>query len=544
MARHRVPAALRSLLLVFGAVWAAGWALPSAAQSVPDVAELEQVVERGQQLELEGRWGDALALYEEALRDHPENESLEHGYQYCRMHYDLGRRYADASFREDLLGLTEHDALALYAEVLLMIQSHHVDQPDWNRLVERGMTGVEAALTDPAFVEQHLRHASSERIAQVRRETRALVADQPCGTRQEARAVVAQAARFAADRLDIPSAAIVLEFMAGATNSLDEYSGFLTGQQLDETYAQIEGNFVGLGVELKGEEGTLRILKVIVGSPAERGGLRAGDRIVAVDGRELADLPTDRASDLLQGAEGSWVDVTILARGESRRRTFRLRRAEVEVPSIDDVQMLDPQQGVAYFKLSGFQKTTGRDLDAALWKLHRQGMRSLIIDLRGNPGGLLTAAVDAVDRFVDRGAIVSTRGRNHAEDYNYSAKSDGTWRVPLVVLIDGDSASASEIFAGAIRDHRRGTLVGQRSYGKGSVQGIFSLNGARAGIRLTTARFYSPNGHPFSRVGVEPNVRVQQTARPVDGEVAGALDEQDAALAAALDAARDNVAQR
>lgn len=128
---------------------------------------------------------------------------------------------------------------------------------------------------------------------------------------------------------------------------------------------------------------------------------------------------------------------------------------------------------MGYFRLNCFQKTTSRDIDAALWKLHRDGMKSLVMDLRGNPGGLLTAAVEVVDKLVEDGVIVTTRGRSSLEDYSYTAHKAGTWRVPLVVLIDGDSASASEIFAGAIRDHRRGTIVGQRSYGKGSVQGIF-----------------------------------------------------------------------
>ena len=165
-------------------------------------------------------------------------------------------------------------------------------------------------------------------------------------------------------------------------------------------------------------------------------------------------------------------------------------------------------------------------------------MKRLIMDLRGNPGGLLVTAVEVADKFVERGIIVSTRGRSVQEDFTYSAHTAGTWRVPLVVLIDKDSASAAEIFAGAIRDHRRGTIVGARSYGKGSVQGIFPLGISEAGVRLTTAKFYSPNGHPYSRVGVEPDVVVHQTARPVDGTVALTDDPKDVVLAAAVETAR------
>ena len=175
-------------------------------------------------------------------------------------------------------------------------------------------------------------------------------------------------------------------------------------------------------------------------------------------------------------------------------------------------------------------------------------MKSLVIDLRGNPGGLLTSSVDVADKFVDDGVIVSTRGRSAGEDYNYTGHQAGTWRVPLVLLIDGDSASASEIFAGAIRDHRRGTLVGQRSYGKGSVQGIFPLNLAGAGIRLTTAKFYSPNGQAISRVGVTPDIKVQKVAK-VGIEQAAAIaaaanQADDTTLAAGVQAARRQIAKR
>ena len=222
-----------------------------------------------------------------------------------------------------------------------------------------------------------------------------------------------------------------------------------------------------------------------------------------------------------------------------------LRREHVDVPSVDNIHMLDAANGIGYFKLSCFQKTTSRDMDNALWQLHRQGMRSLVMDLRGNPGGLLTAAVDAADKFIDQGNIVSTHGRNPQEEYNYTAHAMSVWHVPLVVLIDGDSASASEIFAGAVRDHSRGVLVGVRSYGKGTVQGIFPLGVGGAGMRLTTAKFYSPNGHPFSHVGVEPDIVVHQTAKPIDGQVAPrAAGESDATLAAGLEAARRQMAQQ
>ena len=213
-----------------------------------------------------------------------------------------------------------------------------------------------------------------------------------------------------------------------------------------------------------------------------------------------------------------------------------MRRERVDVPSVEDVKIVDREHGVGYMRISSFQKTTSRDVDTALWSLHRKGMRSLIVDVRGNPGGLLTASVQVADKFVNSGTIVSTRGRNPSEDFDYAAHQIGTWRVPLTVLIDGDSASASEIFAGAIHDHRRGQIVGQQSYGKGSVQGIFPLRKARAGIRLTTAKFYSPSGRAISKQGVTPTIVVQTVAKPItDGQTASAKSSvDDTVLAAAI----------
>jgi carboxyl-terminal processing protease len=256
-------------------------------------------------------------------------------------------------------------------------------------------------------------------------------------------------------------------------------------------------------------------------------------------------MHVDEAAQLLQGPAGSLVTLAVL-RGQSPARAVTVRREHVEVPSVEDVRILDPSAGVAHVKISSFQKTTAADLESALRRLDAAGMRSLVIDLRGNPGGLLSAAVDVADLFLERGLVVATRGRSPEEDFNYTASRSGTWRMPLVVVIDGDSASSSEIFAGAIRDHARGTIVGSRSYGKGSIQGIFPLEVAGVGMRLTTAKFFSPNGHPYSGVGVEPHLVVRSAARPV-GDAGQSADQtadqavqqtEDLSLGTAVEVAR------
>jgi len=500
--------------------------------------EIAAMLHQGQALEQQRRWGEAVAHYENAIRKYPYDALLRQRFGNARTHYDIERRYLDRSFRDSVDRMSIPRALELYAQVLLKIESHYVDLPRWKDLLDRGTADLDVALGERTFVERNVPPHRRPAVDGFRRELRAMLDPLAIDTRAAAREAVAAAAQLAQRRLEIGSSAVVLEYLCGAANSLDSYSAYLTPDQLNEVYATIEGNFVGLGVELKAQGGVLAIVRVITGSPADEAGLRAGDQILSVDGRSTNDITTDQAANMLQGAEGSVAELAVATPGRPTR-LVSVRRRRVEVPSVDQVGIVDPQYGIGYFKLTCFQKTTARDLDAALWKLHREGMKSLVIDVRDNPGGLLISAVESVDRFIERGIIVSTRGRNTQEDFTYKAHEQAKWTMPLVVVIDENSASAAEIFAGAIRDHRRGTIVGAKSFGKGSVQGIFPLEESTSGIRLTTSKFYSPNGLEYNHRGVEPDVAVRVAARPVNGRIPE--DGNDAMLAAALEIARSGL---
>jgi carboxyl-terminal processing protease len=512
-------------------------------------AELETVLTQGRELETQRRWSEAVSLYEEATRKIPGQPALEERLDLAKIHYDVARRYADTSFRKNLVTLSESEALDLYSQVTSRVYTHYVQPPNWRQLVERGTLGLSVALYETPFKEANLVNVGDDRITSFRRQLQQATANRSIRDRNEARDMVAHVARLAQTHLGMRPAAAIFEYIAGALGGLDEYSTFLTAGQLADIYSQIDGNFVGLGVELKAHENALLIMNVIPGSPADKAGIKRGDRLTGVAGRTTEDLTTDQAAELLQGAAGTTVEVVAVT-GDAPSRRVTMRREHVEVPSIEDARIADAGTGIAYLKLTCFQKTTTSDLDTALWNLYRQGMKSLIIDLRGNPGGLLTSSVEVADKFLEQGSIVSTRGRSTNEDFNYTAHRAGTWRVPLVLLIDGDSASASEILAGAIRDHRRGTVVGVRSYGKGSVQGIFPLTIGGTGVRLTTAKFYSPNGRPYSKVGVEPDVLVRAAEKPITSlapinadEVPLAPSKDDAILAAGLQAAREQLAR-
>ena len=525
---------LVAALVSFTAV-AAEPALDWQSAAVPAAAHADELAARTDSLIHQGRWSDVVSICETAARKGQLAPALQQRYDLAKLHCDIARRHAEPAFRRQLQSLAESDARRVHSEVLARIASHHVDRPDFARLSDRGRLAMDVAIDQPDFVRLHASQATAERRALYREQVAQIAAARPVATQGDAEAVATWVARVGHSLLGIAPAVTLMEMSAAAVGGLDEYSAFLTNGQLDDLYAQIEGRFVGLGVELKAATDGLCVVHVIPGSPAERAGIRAGDHLVGVGGRSIGGLGVDEAAQLLQGPEGSLVTLAIL-RHPSPARAVTVRREHVDVPSVEDVRLADPSTGVAYLKLSSFQKNTAKDLELALRRLDAAGMRALVIDLRGNPGGLLSAAVDVADLFLERGLVVATRGRSPEEDFNYSAGRPGTWRMPLVVLIDGDSASSSEIFAGAIRDHGRGTLVGSRSYGKGSIQGIFPLESAGVGMRLTTAKFFSPKGLPYSRVGVEPDLTVQATARPIDGTAQ--LPGGDATLDAATETAR------
>ena len=489
--------------------------------SVPP-EEIRELFERGSRLELQRSWTDALNLYEEALHRWPKEPEIRECFNRCRCHHELARRYADPSFREQLQTCTPTSALRVCEEVLSKISNYYVEIPSWDAIFARGGQAFDFALDDETFLKLWPQ-ITPERVSQYRKNRGEWMRGLPLTRVGEVVIAVRQLGDLVERTLQIPMQAMVFEFVAGTVSMLDPYSAYLTPNQLRDLFGQIDGNFVGIGVELRIFGNRLVVTRVLPDSPAQKGGVLVGDRLVSVDGHRWDEITIEQLASRLQGRQDSVVHIDVDREVEPNTtesvanplRSLVLRRERVDVPSIEDVRFIDVAQGIACVRLTGFQRTTRRELEDALWTLYHEGMRALVIDVRGNPGGLLPASVDAADLFVREGPIVSTRGRNPAEDAIYNARDENTWRVPLIVLIDENSASASEIFAGAIHEHGRGTIVGTRSYGKGSVQSVVPLISTGAGLRLTTARFYSPGGTAYQDTGVSPDVYVHAAARPV-----------------------------
>lgn len=533
--------AVRLAAAAFASILLLADVLPTHAQVVTEATAIvidgEPVaIDKGLEYERGRQWADAVRHYEAESRRYPNSKTLYQRLVISRLHYDVSRRYQDQSYLQSVRQLGTGQALDLYAEVLANLQTHYVEKVDWARVLLHGTAALEVALTEQKFVDRLLASADPEAIERFRQNVHRQLDGRSTATRFDLRANVAYIAGAARAELGLSGSATVLEYISGAVSTLDPYTRLLSGDQLDEMFSNIEGNFVGLGIELKADADCLKILSVIPSGPAEEAGIRAGEKIVRVEATRTNDANPDYAADLLRGPEHTYVSIAVVD-AQGKERDLRVERRRVEVPCVENVHFVDVERRVGYLRLTNFQKTTTRDVERALWDLHRQGMRSLVIDVRGNPGGLLSAAVEVADRFMGSGRIVTTRGRNARENFDYTAHKSNTWNVPLAVLIDRDSASASEIFAGAIADSGRGLIVGETSYGKGSVQGIFRMQTAKFGLCLTTAKFFSPSGRAISENGVIPNVPVEPTyiaARPNE-QGAMTLDREDAVLQEAVE---------
>lgn len=506
-----------------------GAAAPSTSlelfQELPAPPDADAAVREGADLERSGRWVDAITHYESALEQFPENERLIYGLRRAKIHFGIDRRYSDASYEQQLLRKTPSDALTLFEEIFDQVGNNYVDPVSATSFTAHGTESLYLALANEKFLARNLPQARTSDIAMVRRTLRENYWNRNVEG-GKSRATVLEVCELAKSRLGLTETAVILEYVFGGCNALDDYSTFLTPDRLGDLYGNIEGEFVGLGIEMQAENGRgMLLVNVLPDSPAAAGGMRAGEYIVAINGVDCRTMSTDEAARLLRGPTGSSVELELQAANGDRSRNGKFVRRPVVVKSIESVQMLDPAAGVGYLRMTGFQKTTAEELDAALATLKRQGMTKLVWDLRGNPGGLLNAAVEVLDRFIADGVLVSTRGRSFDQNWTYSAHRSGTHSdVELVLLVDGESASASEIVAGAIRDHHRGMIVGRQTYGKWSVQSILPIRD-KTGLRLTTAKFYSPDNHTYGKVGMKPDVVVEEVEQVIAGYRAGDLEE-------------------
>jgi carboxyl-terminal processing protease len=303
----------------------------------------------------------------------------------------------------------------------------------------------------------------------------------------------------------------------GMLNGLDPHSAYLTPDLYKELQMDTQGRFGGLGIEITVKGGILTVVSPIEDTPAAKAGIKPGDQIFKIEDEFTKDMTMVDAVKKMRGPKGTKITISIKREGVAELMDFTLMRDTIRVQSVRSRTL---EQGYGYVRLAQFQERSDRDVQRALEKMaaEKSGIKGLVLDLRNNPGGLLTQAVRVADLFLDSGLIVYTEGRIESQKQKYSAQKEGSWMdFPVVVLVNGGSASASEIVAGALQDHKRAVVLGTKTFGKGSVQTILPLDDNSA-LRLTTARYFTPKGRSIQALGIVPDIVVEPAPTPAEGK--------------------------
>jgi carboxyl-terminal processing protease len=321
----------------------------------------------------------------------------------------------------------------------------------------------------------------------------------------------------------------------GMVSSLDPYSAYLDGEEYDELKISSSGQYSGVGIEVSLEDGQVVVITPLDGSPAAEAGIRPGDVIATIDGIAVNTTTLSDTVERMRGKEGTAVKIGIMREGSTEPLQFTLKRSRVQLRS---VRAELPEPGYGYARIAQFSDATGQELTGALRELRKRNggpLKGLVLDLRNNPGGVLEAAVAVADEFLDGGVIVSAKGRTPESNFEMKATpGDDLNGAPIVVLVNGGSASAAEIVAGALKDHHRAVLMGRTTFGKGSVQTVMPLSGDRA-IKLTTSLYYTPSGVSINHRGISPDIELERDPKPPPSTTAGApLLERDSEVRRAI----------
>ena len=296
--------------------------------------------------------------------------------------------------------------------------------------------------------------------------------------------------------------------LKGLVGQLDPHSEFLTAEEFAETEDDLSNEFTGVGIRVEQRDGKIVVITPIADTPAERAGIRRGDQLTKVDGETLENPSVEKSTKIIRGEPGTKVTLTIYRPSQNKTIDFELVRERIRLDSVRHVQLRS--DGIGFIQITQFSDQTGEEFAAALATLEKNGLRALVIDLRNNPGGLLDAAVEVCDAFFDRGELIAyTQGRMPESRENHRAGGSHARRTyPVAILVNGGTASAAEIVAGAMRDTNRAVIVGEKSFGKGSVQSIISLKNGE-GMRLTIAKYYTPSGVSIHEKGIQPHVEIE-----------------------------------
>ncbi len=435
-------------------------------------------------------------------------------------------------WEDRLKGIT----MSMFRQTISRAAHQHITNPGYTPLIKGALESLSIMAQTPGLEKSFTRFKDAERVAKFQAGIKRLQGTMDANNAPlnflQASEIVDQITELNDTTLMIPEPVLVYELSDGATSKLDDFSAIIWPHDLEQFSRNVEGKFYGVGIQISKRDSRLTVVSPLEGTPAHRAGIRANDVIGKVNGEPTSDWSVDRAVREITGPEGTEVKLGIDRPGEQKTMDIVLRRAEIVIESIKGWDhkagggwdyYIDRENKIGYVRLSQFIPQSVKSLDEAVEMMEKDnGLSALILDLRGNPGGLLSSAVDISDRFVGEGTIVSTVNSANRETKRYEARADHSYRrFPIVLLVNQGSASASEIVSGAVQDYQRGLIIGNRSFGKGSVQDLFPMDGGKAALKLTTQYYRLPAGRILHRKpgdktwGVNPDLEVKMTGKQI-----------------------------
>ncbi len=455
-----------------------------------------------------GEWDRACEIYEALLRS-DRSKALKDRYRTAVNRLSQFRRHRDLSFQKEVLSLNLPQSLELYALIRDTLLEHGLERRTTSAsdLFRKGAEEFEAALSDSFFVQTHVAPDRLAALPAYRAYVRGTLDGAHKLTPNLLQKKMREVALAAQDQLGIRPTVAVMEFASGACHGLDEYTAYLTPAQLRELLDSIKGRTIGIGINLTFREGKILVAVVQPYSPAAEQKIDVGDQILAIDKKGVMGLPTESVHELLEGSADSTIEIDLLTTTMGMRSVMMLRRPIY----LASVGVQYKSGGVGVLQITCFQDTTLQEFDDALFKLGQMGdVRGLVLDLRGNPGGSFEAAIELARRFLSSGNITATHFADPKFNVLYQSRNPNALTLPVFVVLDGDTASAAEVFAGALKENDRARLIGAPTFGKGCTQCIVKLTPIAGlptgGLRLTIARFTSPKGRPYSGVGIQPDL--------------------------------------
>lgn len=485
----------------------------SPIYAIPE-ADIRKAVQKADSHAAKGEWEAARDLYELLLGQNDPGLKIRDKYHHAQRRAWQLRRHQDQSYRKEVLSISYGDALNLNSVITRTLLDDSTERKRLNptKLFRKGLEEFDAALNDSRFLEAHVPTARHGDVAAFRAKVAKTWAGMGNLSRAEALKQIGQVALAAEEELGIEPTTVVMEFACGACYAIDEYTVYLTPNQLRELVQSLSrSEVIGVGMVLSVRDNKVVVSNLAMGSSAARSGVNVGDQLIRVNKKNVADLPLLAVKELLEGPLSSTVDLEVLEENATAVRMITLTRERAEVPSVVSFPLMGTPYG--FLKINTFTATTGRDVEKALAELNKEGIKGLILDLRENNGGVFESAIDTARRFLLTGIITSTQHQDPKYNQVYDSRNPKALTLPMVVLVDNETASAAEVLAGALKENNRAILIGQTTYGKGCTQCVLKLPNSVGGVptggmKLTVARFFSPKGNPYSGRGIVPHILI------------------------------------